>query len=173
MKTQSRLAHYSAIIAIVFSSLILTATVVFADEVSAPQVVAPAQPAGAASIGATGTAAATSGNAAITTTTAVAAPTTPQTPADYFRMALPLIIMLGVMYFIAIRPQQKKMKEHQTLIGGLKSGDEVITSSGILGTITGMSDKVVNLEISKNVQIKILKSQVNQVVKGNLQEIQS
>ena len=72
-----------------------------------------------------------------------------------------------------IRPQQKKMKEHQGLISALKDGDEVITSSGIIGTIQGMSDRVVTLEVAKNVQLKILKSQVNQVVKGPIQEIKA
>ncbi len=88
-------------------------------------------------------------------------------------MALPFIIMLGIMYFLMIRPQQKRMKEHQNLLSGLKNGDEVITSAGILGTIAGMSEKVVTLEVSKNVQLKVLKSQVNQVVKGPIQDLQA
>ena len=88
-------------------------------------------------------------------------------------MALPFVIMLGIMYFLMIRPQQKRMKEHQNLLSGLKTGDEVITSAGILGTIAGMSEKVVTLEVSKNVQLKVLKSQVNQVVKGPIQDLQT
>jgi preprotein translocase subunit YajC len=64
------------------------------------------------------------------------------------------------------------MKEHQSLLSNLKTGDEVITSAGILGTISGMSDKVVTLEVSKNVQLKVLKSQVNQVVKGPIKDLQ-
>jgi len=130
----------------------------FAEEApSAPAIVAPAQPAAAQNVPATAT------------TASVAAPAAPQQ--SLFSMALPFVIMLGVMYFLMIRPQQKKMKEHQGMIGALKNGDEVITSSGIIGTIQGMSEKVVTLEISKNVQIKILKSQVNQVVKGQIQEL--
>ena len=87
-------------------------------------------------------------------------------------MAVPFLIMLGVMYFLMIRPQQKRMKEHQSLMSSLQNGDEVVTSAGIIGTIAGMSDKVVTLEVSKNVQLKILKSQVNQVVKGPIKDIQ-
>ncbi|NDG85711.1 MAG: preprotein translocase subunit YajC [Proteobacteria bacterium] len=94
-------------------------------------------------------------------------------PGGMLGMALPFVIMLGIMYFLMIRPQQKRMKEHQNLLSGLKTGDEVITSAGILGTIAGMSEKVVTLEVSKNVQLKVLKSQVNQVVKGPIQDLQT
>ena len=59
------------------------------------------------------------------------------------------------------------------MLSALKDGDEVITTSGIIGTIQGMNDKVVTLEVAKNVQFKILKSQVNQVVKGSIQDIKS
>ena len=129
---------------------------------SAPTVVAPAQPAPAAGSNATipgGPAAQMAGAQA------------PQQP-SLMGMALPFLIMLGIMYFLMIRPQQKRMKEHQSLLSNLKTGDEVITSAGILGTISGMSDKVVTLEVSKNVQLKILKSQVNQVVKGPIKDLQ-
>lgn len=166
--TFSRYAYLAAVLSIAFGSTILTTVSVFADEpVSAPQVVAPAQPAGASTVAGTTAAATTSG------TTTVATTTTPTQQGGMLQMMLPLVIMIGVMYFVAIRPQQKKAKEHQALLSGLKSGDEVITTSGILGTITGMSDKVVNLEVSKNVQIKVLKSQVTQIVKGNLQDSQA
>ena len=56
---------------------------------------------------------------------------------------------------------------------GLKNGDEVVTTAGIIGTIAGMSEKVVTLEVSKNVQLKVSKSQVNQVVKGTIQDLQT
>ena len=131
-----------------------------ADEapVSAPNVVAPAQPA------------APQNNATTGATAAAPAPQAQQP--GLLGMAMPFVIMLGILYFLMIRPQQKKMKEHQNLVSSLKDGDEVVTSSGILGTIAGMSEKVVTLEVSKNVQIKVLRSQVNQVVKGQIQDIQ-
>ena len=170
MKTLTRPAHFVALLGMVLFSLI-TAASVFAqtgtqEPVSAPQVVAPAQPAGANTAGGTT-------NTLTTASAPQAAAATPQTPGGMLQMALPLIIMMGVMYFIAIRPQQKKVKAHQQLMTDLQNGDEVVTNSGILGTITGMSDKVVNLEVAKNVQIKVLKSQVNQVVKGSVQDIQA
>ena len=131
----------------------------FAQDVSAPNVVAPAQPATSANVAATGVA---------TTNTAAA----PQQP-SMLGMALPFVVVLAIVYFLMIRPQQKRMKQHQALLSELKNGDEVIMNSGIIGTISGMTDKVVNIEISKNVQMKVLKSQVNQVVKGSIQEIQA
>lgn len=130
--------------------------------VSAPQVVAPAQPAGQATI-----------NTNNTGTTA-AAPAQAAAPSPSITgMLLPFGIMLVIMYFLMIRPQQKKMKDHQALITQLKSGDEVVTNAGIIGTITGLTEKVVTIEISKNVQMKVLKSQVNQVVKGSIPELQA
>lgn len=133
---------------------------------SAPTVVAPAQPAAAVSAPASPTAS----GVASTAQSAVGAQA-PQQP-GLMGMALPFLIMLGIMYFLMIRPQQKRMKEHQNLLSALKTGDEVITSAGILGTISGMSEKVVTLEVSKNVQLKVLKSQVNQVVKGQIKDLQ-
>lgn len=86
-------------------------------------------------------------------------------------MVLPFAVMFAVLYFLMIRPQQKKMKEQQNLMGSLKQGDEVLTSSGLLGKITGVTDKVVTLEIADNVRVKILKSQIAQVVKGPIKDL--
>jgi preprotein translocase subunit YajC len=86
-------------------------------------------------------------------------------------MLLPFGAMFAVVYFLMIRPQQKKMKEQQDMLGGLKAGDEVITSSGILGTVKGITDKVATVEIADDVRIKILKSQISQVVKGQIKDV--
>ncbi len=104
------------------------------------------------------------------TTSPAAAPSAAEKP-GIMGMVLPFAIMFGVLYFLMIRPQQKKVKDQQALITSLKTGDEVLTSSGILGTITGVADKVVTLEIADDVRIKILKSQVSQVVKGQVKEL--
>lgn len=85
-------------------------------------------------------------------------------------MLLPFVLMFGVLYFLMIRPQQKKMKEQQAMLGALKHGDEVITQSGILGKVAGLTEKVVTLEVDNNVRIKLLKSQVAQIIKGQLPE---
>lgn len=86
-------------------------------------------------------------------------------------MLLPFAAMFGVVYFLMIRPQQKKMKEQQDMLTQLQHGDEVVTTSGILGTVRGITDKVVTLEIADGVKIKILKTQVSQVVKGQIKDI--
>jgi preprotein translocase subunit YajC len=145
---------------VLMTASINLSAVAFADDVSAPNVVAPAQPAAAANVGAVNTTA--------TTTTAA-----PAAQPSMLGMALPFVVMLGIMYFLMIRPQQKRMKQHQALLSELKNGDEVVTNAGIIGVIAGMSEKVVTIEISKNVQMKVLKSQVNQVVKGSVPELQA
>lgn len=77
-----------------------------------------------------------------------------------FEMLLPFIFVFGIFYFLVIRPQAKRQKTHQKFITELKKGDEVITTSGILGTIEGLTDRFVTLEISEGVNIRILRSQV-------------
>jgi preprotein translocase subunit YajC len=86
-------------------------------------------------------------------------------------MLLPFAAMFGVVYFLMIRPQQKKMKEQQDMLGQLKQGDEIVTSSGILGVVRGLTEKVVTIEIDDDVKIKVLKTQVSQVVKGSLKDL--
>jgi preprotein translocase subunit YajC len=79
----------------------------------------------------------------------------------------PLLIMvafIALMYFIAIRPNQKRQKEHAQLVAGLKVGDEVLTTGGILGVITGISEHYAVVKVSDNTEIKIQKSSVAAVV---------
>lgn len=75
-------------------------------------------------------------------------------------MFLPFGFILVIFYFMIIRPQGKRMKEHEKLVSELKRGDAIITQSGILGTIDGMTDTVVTLEVAPNVKIKMLKKQI-------------
>lgn len=79
---------------------------------------------------------------------------------------LPLILIFLVFYFLLIRPQQRKYKEHQLLVNNLKIGNKVCTASGIIGVIADIDDKnsLVNLEISKGLTIQILKSSVSEVL---------
>ncbi|HEX4925882.1 MAG TPA: preprotein translocase subunit YajC [Bdellovibrionales bacterium] len=72
----------------------------------------------------------------------------------------PIIAVFGIFYFLIIRPQTRRMKKHQEALTQLKKGDEVLTSGGILGTIEGITDKWVTLEIAQGVRIKALKSQI-------------
>jgi preprotein translocase subunit YajC len=77
-----------------------------------------------------------------------------------FTSFLPLILIFVIFYFLLIRPQQKKVKDHQAYIGALKKGDTIITNGGILGTITGITDTVVTLEIADGVKIKLSRAHV-------------
>ena len=76
------------------------------------------------------------------------------------RMAPALLMVMAVFYLIMIRPTQKKQRQRQQLLGNLKKGDKVLTTSGILGTIVGTSEKTVVLKIADNVKVKMLKSAV-------------
>jgi preprotein translocase subunit YajC len=75
-----------------------------------------------------------------------------------------LPLMLVVFYFLLIRPQQKRAKEHQALLDKLASGDEVITTGGILGRVTEVGDGFATVEIADGVRIKVQKSQISQLV---------
>src|ERR1700692_1166125 len=75
-------------------------------------------------------------------------------------MFVPFIFIFVIFYFLIIRPQAKKQKEHQKFVTDLKRGDEVITTSGILGSIEGITDTFVTLQIADSVRIKILRSQI-------------
>ena len=81
---------------------------------------------------------------------------------------LPLILMFVVFYFLLIWPQQKKAKAHKQVLSNLQKGDNVVTSSGIYGTITGITDTVVTLEIAEKVRIKVARSSIAGVVKNQV-----
>jgi preprotein translocase subunit YajC len=85
---------------------------------------------------------------------------------SFFELMLPFIIIFAVMYFVVIRPQGKKQKEHQGFLSSLKRGDEVVTASGILGTIDGLTDLYVTLEVANNVKIKVLRTQIAALAKN-------
>ena len=79
---------------------------------------------------------------------------------------LPFVLIFGVIYFLMIRPQQKKAKEHDQMVNTLQKGEEVITRSGIIGKIHGIADKFITLEVDHNVRIKIVKNQIDMVLRG-------
>jgi len=82
---------------------------------------------------------------------------------------LPLIVIFVVFYFLLIRPQMKRAKEHKQLITQLASGDEVVTNGGLLGKITNVGDSFVTLELADNISIKIQKHAVASVMpKGTI-----
>ncbi len=73
---------------------------------------------------------------------------------------LPLIVIFAIFYFLLIRPQQKRQKEHKKFLEALKKGDEVITNGGIYGRVVDIDGNVVSLEVAKNVVIRVAKSQI-------------
>lgn len=80
-----------------------------------------------------------------------------------------MVLFLVIFYFLLIRPQQKKSKEHQAMLGNLATGDEVLTAGGIVGRVHAVGDTFVTLEIAEGVRIKVQKFQVSSLVpKGTL-----
>jgi preprotein translocase subunit YajC len=77
--------------------------------------------------------------------------------------------ILAMFYFMLIRPQQKRAREHQALIAKLAAGDEVVTGGGVLGRVTEVGDTFVTIEVSDGVRIKVQKVQITQLVpKGTM-----
>ena len=74
------------------------------------------------------------------------------------------IILSGVMYFLMIRPQMKRAKEHKGMLDKLSKGDEVITSGGIAGTVTDIGDNFVTVEVADNVRLRVQKGAVGNVL---------
>lgn len=81
---------------------------------------------------------------------------------------MPLIMIFIIFYFLLIRPQQKKQKEHRQMLSKLKKGDRVVTSSGIHGEVIGIKDKedVVVLRIAENVKVEFSRSTISAIVSG-------
>lgn len=82
---------------------------------------------------------------------------------------LPLLLMFGVLYFVMIRPQMKKQKEHRAMVEALAKGDEVVTSGGVLGKVSRIGDSYLGVEISSGVEVQIQRGAVVQVLpKGTI-----
>lgn len=78
---------------------------------------------------------------------------------------VPLIVMFGIFYFLLIRPQQKKAKEHRALLDALKKGDQVVTAGGIHGKVTAIDETIVTLEVATGVNVKVSKGHIASVTK--------
>lgn len=79
---------------------------------------------------------------------------------DMLATFLPLILIFVVFWFLLIRPQQKKAKEHKAMVSALAKGDEVVTNGGLLGRITGVGDSFVTLEIAEGMEVRIQRGAV-------------
>jgi len=82
-----------------------------------------------------------------------------------FSSFVPLILIFAIMYFLMIRPQQKKAKQHKTMIDSLRRGDQVVTSGGVLGKVSKVSDDgIVEIEIAEGVKVRVMRATIAQVL---------
>jgi preprotein translocase subunit YajC len=91
---------------------------------------------------------------------------------DPLGMFLPLIIIFVLFYFLLIRPQNKKQKEHRQMVEALANGDEVVTAGGVLGKVTEVGDQFITVEVANNVSVKVQRHTVASVLpKGTLKSV--
>jgi preprotein translocase subunit YajC len=87
-------------------------------------------------------------------------------------MIIMMVVLFGLMYFMMIRPQMKRQKEHRALVAGLAKGDEVVTNGGIAGRVSDVGETFITVEIADNVMVKVQKGSVQQVLpKGSLKSV--
>ena len=92
--------------------------------------------------------------------------------AGTLELILPLLLMFAIFYFLLIRPQQKKAKEHKNMVTALGKGDEIITNGGLLAKITDIDDNFMTCQISNNVEVKIQRHAVASVLpKGTIKNL--
>ncbi|MEI8346938.1 MAG: preprotein translocase subunit YajC [Pseudomonadota bacterium] len=102
---------------------------------------------------------------------APAAPGGPGAPGgSMLGMLMPFILIFVIFYFLIILPNKKRMKQEQEMLKSLDKGDEIFTKSGILGTIVGMTDKVVTLDLGEGTKIKLLRSEIGGSAKKMFEE---
>lgn len=78
-------------------------------------------------------------------------------------LLVPTILIIGIMYFLMIRPQQKRLKDHRDIVAAIRKGDNVVTAGGIVGKVTKVDDHELQVEIADNVRIKVLRSTISEV----------
>ncbi|WP_312530130.1 preprotein translocase subunit YajC [Paracoccus sp. (in: a-proteobacteria)] len=77
---------------------------------------------------------------------------------------IPLILVFVIMYFLMIRPQQKRMKEHRAMVEAVKKGDEIITQGGLIGKVSSVRDGEVEVEIAPGVKVRVVRATISSVV---------
>ncbi|SEM79588.1 preprotein translocase subunit YajC [Palleronia salina] len=80
-----------------------------------------------------------------------------------FASFVPLILIFAIMYFLLIRPQQKKVKEHQKMVEALRRGDQVVTAGGLVGKVVKVDEGEATVELAENVKVRVIKSTIAQV----------
>ena len=89
---------------------------------------------------------------------------------DAFSSFIPLIVIFGIFYFLVIRPQQKRAKEHEAKLTALKKDDKIITTGGIYGTIVAVREGVLEVKIADNVKVQLARSAVADLVKDETEK---
>ncbi|MCB6177452.1 preprotein translocase subunit YajC [Rhodobacter sp. Har01] len=85
--------------------------------------------------------------------------------AGAFASFVPLILIFGIMYFLLIRPQQKKLKEHKAMVEALRRGDQIVTQGGVIGKVTKVQeDGIVEVEIADGVKVKVMRHTIATVL---------
>lgn len=93
-------------------------------------------------------------------------------PTGGFMQLLPMILMFVVLWFLMIRPQMKKAKDHKALLAGLAKGDEVVTQGGIVGKVTKVGENYVSVEIAEGTEVVVQKPSIGLVLpKGTLKSL--
>ena len=100
----------------------------------------------------------------ISTAYAQSAPAAAPGGADSLMSFLPLLLMFAVLYFIMIRPQMKKQKEHKAMIDALAKGDEVIIAGGVMGRVAKLGDSYLHVEVANGVELQVQRPAVIQVL---------
>jgi preprotein translocase subunit YajC len=85
-------------------------------------------------------------------------------PTAAFAQFIPLVLIFAIMYFLMIRPQQRRVKQHREMVAALKKGDQVITQGGVIGKVTGVRDDELEVEIATGVKVRVVRSTVSQVL---------
>ena len=99
----------------------------------------------------------------MTLTTILAAAAAPSGGASFFIQTIPLVLIFVIFWFLMIRPQQKRMREHAAQIAAVKKGDRVVTGGGLVGKVTRVSDNEVEIDLGQNVRVTAVKSTLSQV----------
>jgi len=98
------------------------------------------------------------------TTTSLLAAAAPSAGASFFVQTIPLVLVFVIFWFLLIRPQQKRMKEHQAQVQAVKKGDRVVTGGGLIGKVTKVGETEVEVELAQGVRVQVVKSTLSQVV---------
>jgi preprotein translocase subunit YajC len=81
-----------------------------------------------------------------------------------FTSFIPILLIFVIFYFLLIRPQQKKQKQHQEMVSAVKKGDRIITNGGMYGTVADVKEHIIVLKIAENVKIELVKSSIATVI---------